>query len=441
LYADSLFILIYFSYIAYFLTNLPNKLWVIYSGTGIIIFLVFVLIQEIFNFILKNHDSRAGRFTYLFLACSLFIFLNLNYLTLFVQQHLNEWLNISIRHRHIFLFYSGLTVFVALQHKRFVLIQKVFKIVLIAENLLFIPYKGLAFTEPQRESPSGLKSFHSSKNPGRIIFIIMDEYSPADVMYKMSGDSSVFGFEHDLKNKDFIVRNNIQSQERSTVRSICRIFNQNAGLSFKDSMTENRVAELKDAYLIKVMEAKNYQFKNYSFFNVGGYREYGILGLYTRNNLDIITQFTMYQVLLPVIPNLTLSNIFRTKDFYTTSQYNNGIEYESLKYLNESKENKAFLYVHFLMPHGPYIIEGEFPFRNKTLKNYIAYWKFTNSKIMHYIQSIPKDCKIIVSGDHGYNESPLINPYLTSSAFYKFDSSEVNAISCVQDIGKLLLNQ
>ena len=112
--------------------------------------------------------------------------------------------------------------------------------------------------------------------------------------------------------------------------------------------------------------------------------------------------------------------------------------------MKSKKENHSeFVYVHYLLPHGSFYLENEFPYLKRNLDIYILFWDYCNVKIIKYLSSIEnlKTWKIIISGDHGFRSSHLINPSKTQSAFYNFQDDEIDSISMVQDIGGLLLKQ
>jgi hypothetical protein len=75
-----------------------------------------------------------------------------------------------------------------------------------------------------------------------------------------------------------------------------------------------------------------------------------------------------------------------------------------------------------------------------TFKDYFNYWNFSNKVYTYLINDLTKKNKfrIIFTGDHGYRGKDEINPNLTFTAFYGFDSSSINKIQSVQDIGSLI---
>jgi hypothetical protein len=92
------------------------------------------------------------------------------------------------------------------------------------------------------------------------------------------------------------------------------------------------------------------------------------------------------------------------------------------------------------MPHAPYVYENEYRDLNKGFNSYIKYWSFTNKKLMPFLTELGKkgEFKIILTGDHGFRREKKLNPNNTFTAFYGFQTSEIENFKTVQDLGFLI---
>ena len=243
-----------------------------------------------------------------------------------------------------------------------------------------------------------------------------------------------------LLTKGFTVINKIPTLELSTLNSINQLFNQGSELTFNDKSVENVGYELKNAFVARNLAERGFKFKNFGFFNIGGNKEYYYLYPFPRNNFETLFKNSM---LFLIVTNFTFQNLINFNGFQVYADYNKRVYSESLVYLNNSEATeKEFIYVHFEMPHPPFYSINEFPYRSITLENYIEYWNFCNKKVIDYLNSINDldSYKVIITGDHGYRREPSkLDPHITTSAFYNFDSTELIQLVKVQDIGKLLL--
>jgi hypothetical protein len=104
--------------------------------------------------------------------------------------------------------------------------------------------------------------------------------------------------------------------------------------------------------------------------------------------------------------------------------------------------NNSFVYIHLYMPHNPFNLEPEF--YNKEIGNferYLAFWKFTNSKLKQFLSELNRENKyrVIITGDHGFR-TPNTNANRTFTAYYGFEKNISKKIESVQDLG-ILINQ
>jgi len=108
--------------------------------------------------------------------------------------------------------------------------------------------------------------------------------------------------------------------------------------------------------------------------------------------------------------------------------------------ISKIKNKIFFAYIHLYMPHAPLQFKPDFQLLNVSTNNYYAYWKFTNKKLDSLLNSLILEDKfrIILTGDHGYRGDKRIDPHYTFTAFYGFDSTSIEYINSVQDIGSLI---
>ena len=283
------------------------------------------------------------------------------------------------------------------------------------------------------KQPETIESKSLKKN---ILFILIDEYSPAEEIIKFNHDTSqTYLLKNYLLSKGFSVLKN-RTLKTLTVNSLNMLFNKQSGLTFRNESSGNAHSELRYSTVIDNLERKGYIFNNFGFFNIGNHLPFfQWKNPYQKSDLEKLLNFSLFPF---VSANLR-------EDSASNGNYNKALELESLKFLNSiTEDHNHFIYVHFLMPHGPFYWENEFAYKKRTLANYILYWNFCNEKIIKYLDSI-KDVnsyKIIITGDHGFKFNVrMIDAYLTMSAFYNFDKKDIEKISTVQDIGNLLLAQ
>lgn len=443
-------ILVYLSYFTYYIKNSPHSFSILWSTASFVIIFVIILSQLLFNFLLRYFHNSSIKFIYILTLFLLFLFLNLTYLLLFISTQIYNHANGILRGRHILILFIVIFSFISyIGIKKFPLIIKVintFLITFILTNILF-SIQNISNADLNKNDNFGNKypskvNAQGTLKAKNILFILLDEYASPDELIKFSNDTaSISVFNKYLRSKGFSLITNNRSKEQTTMNSLNRLFNDNSGLTFQNHSIENLTSELKNSYVINSLKNKGYQFRNFSFFNIGNNKESYNLYLFPRNDYEIVVKYSLY---LLIMPNLGYENLKRFENFVYTSDYNKQVESQSLKYLNNLKDGKPnFIYVHFFFPHSPFYIENEYKKKRINLDNYTDYWKFSNQKIIKYLNSIKNvsSYKIIISGDHGFRSDARIDPFKTFSAFHNFEEKDIHKISTVQDIGALLLAQ
>lgn len=442
-------ILAYLSYLSIFIAKSPGESYLVVSVTSMVLLFILVLLQFGFNILIEYYDNQAIKFAYLFLTLSLFTLLNLISFLFYVVTIVNNYFSHYVRFREV-LFVTFIIIFTLafIAKRKFQLTERVMRTFMLLFILLNIIY-GLSLNASSKEVTrvelkyNGRRNEHhpSQTNDSKdfkrnILLIILDEYSSLPEIRKYARDSSkIYLLDNYLKLKGFSVMTN-RTLKTQTVNSLNMFFNQQSSLSFRNESSENAHNELRYSSVINNLEEKGYTFKNFGFFTIGNntpalaYRNPYIKPDYAK--------LLNYSVMPFIIANLK-------EDSTSIGGYNKIVESGSLEYLNSLQPNQSNLvYVHFLMPHGPFYWENEFSYKKRNLVNYIEFWNFCNLKVIKYLDSINNlsSYKIIITGDHGFRyNGRLIDAYQTMSAFYNFDKNEIDRISSVQDIGSLLLSQ
>ena len=270
-----------------------------------------------------------------------------------------------------------------------------------------------------------------------IILIITDEYASPDELMKKYKDSNIYNYQKNLTNNNWTANNHMYSADTLTINSLCSIFNFN----FKTTDTFLNIPfsriKLKESSLYDTLEKKNVTFYNYGIFDIGKSKAMTKVAFYdddiSRNNF--IYNFFSKTLIFPLI--------LENEETAWNKQNRYNIE-NTPKALNRIKQN-SFIYIHLLMPHGPYEYKGtNVSFKDlksiEKLDNYYEYWKFCNMTITPLLKELTKENKfrIILTGDHGYRGDLRINPHYTFTAFYGFDKKATDSIKSVQDIGSLI---
>jgi hypothetical protein len=448
-------LLLYLSFITYFIKNNPELSYLIISAEGLLILFGAIIVQLLFNFYLEKSGNYLIKFIYLDFIVISFVFLNLAYLLKYLEQ-LNIYTDGLIRIRFVlllfFLLMATASYFAASFFRNTIRALNVFLIVFVITCILYTDYtvfmqgtktKKTVYDSSVNLNFEMLNNFQRKEEKKKILFLVLDEYSSeADLIAFAKPDKMINSLNSYLLTRGFTVIRKIPSLELSTLNSINQLFNQGSELTFKDKSVENVGYELKHAFVVKNLAERGFKFKNFGLFNIGGNKEFYYLYPFPRNNFETLFKNSM---LFLIVTNFTFQNLKNFNGFQIYADYNKKVYTESLVYLNNSKASeKEIIYVHFEMPHPPFYSINEFPHLSITLENYIEYWNFCNKKVIDYLNSI-KDLdsyKVIITGDHGYRREPRkLDPHITTSAFYNFDSTELSQVAKVQDIGKLLLKQ
>ena len=275
-----------------------------------------------------------------------------------------------------------------------------------------------------------------------VILIIVDEYNSPNNLFELTKDSSIYSFNSWLKEKGWQTKTTNYSYELSTIHSLSSLFNFNLSQQKNYSAQSEEkivVSKLYHAALADSLSKKGVSVYNYGIFDLGNTKPKSRLYLYPRNFIEAFLLHSTY------LAEKTKTGSFQTKYLKNPPSYINDHNIDILNHLpsklkEEKLPNKAFVYVHLYMPHNPFSLAPEFSNPEiDNFKRYIAYWKFTNQKLITFLSELNRENKyrIILTGDHGLRES-ITNPHHSFSAYYGFEGYDLNKIGSVQDIGSLI---
>lgn len=271
-----------------------------------------------------------------------------------------------------------------------------------------------------------------------VVLIVLDEYASPNELYKYKQDNSLFAFSEKLENSGWIIQPQQKSNHLKTANSLASLFNYNYSTSDKQIPLTFALAQLKQAKLIKELELRGVSIYNYGIFDLGNSPAFTKLYFYEkeafeRNFLKQVLAGSMFRLLYGI----------ENED---QNKHNQFLINHAFQQISETKQMKAFYYVHLLMPHLPFEYAGKQKYITKStlnsVDNYIPYYQFTNKLV--YAELIKplvntKAFKVIVTGDHGYRwDRSSINPYLTMTAYYGFTKDQTQQVKSVQDLGILI---
>ena len=272
-----------------------------------------------------------------------------------------------------------------------------------------------------------------------IILLILDEYASPNELFKNNPDSALFQFSKSLSSSGWRVNHVQFSNDLLTINSLSSLFNYNLKFT-KDRLNVNQaIKELRSSYLIRDLKKKGVKVYNLGIFDIGDTKAFSKIYFYENESqkstfLRQLFAKSMFGLLYAPLP-------------YSQQLYHNRILMENgFKRIKPLAAEKAFIYIHLLMPHSPFVYEGKNTFelsgRLNNLQNYVRYWHFTNTQVKaklldSLVQS--NSFKIIITGDHGYRgELNKVNPHKTMTAFYGFEASQIAKMKSVQDLGSLI---
>lgn len=418
------------------------------------ILLILIFIEIIFKQLVKRVGKYEKVLSVLFICFTILFFYG-NNIVIPIYQFVTKSLHFYIKEKVLFLIIAILLVFIfhfLISKKNLWKVLNVFLGIYFLVNIFSTRNLNAEIIPPIDSIQNGYKPISESLGSYRnevqkpIILIVLDEYSSPDELYNILKDSSVYNFSNALKNKGWEVRNSSYTYESSTIHSISSLFNFNLS---KDSLYEKQrligniiKKKMLKNVLLDSLAKKGVVFNNYGIFHMGSTLPLTRLYLYPTNFAERFLIRTTYAEEKNKSGNFKIKNL--VKSYGNIFEHNAYILNNLPAILKENKNKKSFTYVHLFMPHAPFYYGEEFPVKHViNFENYFLFWKFTNSKIEALLDSINKqgNCRIILTGDHGYRRNEHKENYHYSfTAFKGFDSTSLKQIESIQDIG-LLINE
>lgn len=237
-----------------------------------------------------------------------------------------------------------------------------------------------------------------------ILLIVLDEYSPSTEINNVTLNKKDNLLEDYLAKKGFLY-SAIETSEVSTLRSIDKIFNTRYANSFAEQSIDYVKQSLFNSKFIPELKKNGYNFINFSFIDFDKHLSKYRFDPYKMDKKIQIIKFSIFKIIY--------DKIFENK--FDNFGYNKFIITESKKVLiNKKSWNNNFIYLHLLMPHGPFYFGKDFEYKRRNLKNYIEYRRFTSNLIIDYLKSIDiRRFNIFIISDHGFRSSSKINPNLS----------------------------
>ncbi len=273
-----------------------------------------------------------------------------------------------------------------------------------------------------------------------IYLIILDSYTRADVLQQdFQFDNS--SFLNQLKDLGFYVADCSQSNYPSTKYSLSSLMQVNY---LQDISPDASLAPFSHTVVTKSLRSLGYSV--YSFENWStGHFDLGEDKKFSRNNPkfglslsgaglnefeSMLLKTTLFRIVFDM-PQLVPGFDPLHLEYYE--------HFEQVKYtLAElpnmpSLEGPKFVFVHFMVPHEPYIFtpDGEYKYNGNVYKGYPANISFINNNLPTILKKIIDDSEIppviIIQGDHGPNLNPttpairhsILNAYFVNDAAKK----------------------
>ncbi len=319
-------------------------------------------------------------------------------------------------------------------------------------NAFFIVFGIVTFLLNSIFSRENLKNINSIQNSyiqlqrdeelKPIILLITDEYNSPDGLYKVFKDSAIYNFSNNLKQNNWIVRNNNFSYETSTIHSLSSLFNFNLSKDStysKQTISNIGTNKLVHALMFDSLSNKHVSIVNYGIFDIGKSTPINRHYFYPKTFIESFFSNTA-MIYLFYYNGQFNKDKFQNK-YSPMELHNKYILTTTTDSLNNLKNKRQFIYIHLYMPHAPIVFEPALHLIDDyNLNNYYAYWNFTNNKLSTLLAKLTSENKfrIILTGDHGYRSDKSVNPHYTFTAFYGFNNYALEKINSVQDLGSLI---
>jgi hypothetical protein len=288
------------------------------------------------------------------------------------------------------------------------------------------------------ESRTGFK-----QNGNSVFLIVLDEYS----LVESASDSVFFS---SLRKKKWVTRNQIQSNEVSTILSISSLFNFNESEIYKTNTQSintdlNKIYyannRLKNSNFINELNRAGVQVKNFSFFDLPKYKAFAQIYKIPENDFQKYLTYTIYS---QIINNISEFDI-KKENIDVTNEYNDLI-LSNLRSELLNPERNTFYYFHVFMPHYPFFFKPnkldynkKFDYISNNHENYLLYKNFLNELLFSILNNRNQNCscKLILVGDHGFRAASE-NRMFSSIATFGYSEDSIKSLKTVHDISKLI---
>jgi hypothetical protein len=403
----------------------------------LLLFLSLFVLEITFSYV-SNKKLR------LFIILNTFLFFFGYLISVFIFNVLQNDLNIYIRGRFIFIFiiiFFNLLNTTLNKIKNFRYINA-FMIIFVSTNLISNQFRYITFKKNNLTTFKHKSNNFSSikkENEKSILLIIFDEYQSPFELYNFTKDSTIFNFSRELSCNGWETNENFHTNEIFTEKSLSSLFNYNLSKDSGFAKTEVSEELFINSLLFNDLRFKSINIVNRGIFPFGNIKAFG-LNYFTESKslISLILNNTAFSSISNRTGNFKLEGF--DVNFYPQSDYN----IKNNNFLKDSIykkiEKTTFLYVHFYMPHHPFVYGTQFRYKKINLLNYISFWKFTNDLMLNTLLELSKSnkFKIIVAGDHGFRSDLNVDKSKTFLALYGFNSININSVESVQDLGNLI---
>lgn len=266
-----------------------------------------------------------------------------------------------------------------------------------------------------------LGSYKGNDKPD-IYLLLADEYAGKQELQDIfSFDNSAF--ETALKERGFHIVDSSRSNYNSTIYSMASMFSmdyidrkpQGASENYKDILFCRELIQRNN--FTRFLEEEGYRIFNFSFVDISNEKR-AVQNILPSNNTILTAPTLLYKLRYTFGAKLASR---KKLDEIKTRELADNMKIDSLlkQSLKEKISQPKFVYAHFNMPHWPYFFDSagnkiplgklteEFKYDKKA---YIEYLKYSNNKLLEYIDSIktssPKPPVIILMSDHGFRQLP-----------------------------------
>ena len=420
---------------------------VYFSNFILALFILFLIpLQLLFGQLFKSKHTILQIAAIGLLSATILFFYGINLVDLYFRWQVNTYHHQVTRNRIPFTIFFVclflLELFIFSRKSKFFFVQNTFFIVLLAVSLSTLLFSPTHFINIDSFHPDFKKQIHPADSINKpILLVITDEYNSPDGLYQVFKDSSLYNYSNHLKNTGWIVRNSSYSHEISTIHSLSSLFNFNLSMDTNYAQINvNSIGpkKLMQSALNDSLTKKQINIVNYGIFDFGNTQPLTRLYYFPKSFLEELLRFTAFPLLASNTDGFKVHGI--NPNFFIEEAHNKTILNTLFDTTQALKNKISFFYVHLYLPHTPLVYEPEFSYRVAELDNYLAFWKFTNTKLQALLDPIAAQNKfrIILTGDHGYRKSSKINPRNSFTAFYGFHQNDVDQLKSVQDLGSLI---